>query len=279
MIGVIDVGGGTRGIFGAGVFDYCMDNEIEFDLFIGVSAGSANGSSFISRQRGRNLVFYDNYAFRRKYMSVWNMLLTGEFINLDYIYSTLSNSDGENPLDYKAMSENPTDFEVVATNALTGEPTYFPKSSIKQDFYDVVKASCAVPVASKPYPIDGVPYYDGGLSDPIPYKRAFEKGCDRLVVVLTRPKNAFRKQDGDMKFVKFVKKKYPEAAAVISKRYEVYNQSLREILELENQGKVLIIAPDDISGLKTLTKDHKPLRKLYAKGYSEAEKIKTFLNK
>ncbi len=279
MIGVIDVGGGTRGIFGAGVFDYCMDNGIDFDLFIGVSAGSANGSSFISRQRGRNLVFYDNYAFRRKYMSVWNMLISGEFINLDYIYSTLSNSDGENPLDYKAFSENPTDFEVVATNAFTGKPVYFPKSAIKQDSYDIVKASCAVPVASKPYPIDGIPYYDGGLSDPIPYKRAFDKGCDKLVVVLTRPKDAFRKQDGDLKFAKLVRKKYPKAAEVIINRYEVYNSSLIEILELEKQGKVLIIAPDDISGLKTLTKDHKPLRKLYAKGYAEAEKIKDFLNK
>lgn len=278
MVGVIDVGGGTRGIFGAGVFDYCMDNGIEFDLFIGVSAGSANGSSYLSRQRGRNLVFYDNYAFRRKYMSVWNMLTTGEFINLDYIYSTLSNSDGEDPLDYNALADNPTDFEIVTTNTLTGKPHYFPKSSIKQDCYDVIKASCAVPVASKPYPIDGVPYYDGGLSDPIPYKRAFEKGCDKLVVVLTRPKDSFRKPDGDKKFVQLVKRKYSAAAEVIRNRYKVYNQSLREILELEKQGKVLIIAPDDISGLKTLTKDHEPLRKLYAKGYAAAERIKPFLN-
>ena len=42
MTGVIDVGGGTRGIYGAGVFDWCIDNGIKFHYCIDVSAGSAN---------------------------------------------------------------------------------------------------------------------------------------------------------------------------------------------------------------------------------------------
>ncbi|MBQ1390429.1 MAG: patatin-like phospholipase family protein, partial [Firmicutes bacterium] len=52
MIGIVDVGGGTRGIYGAGIFDYCLDQGIRFDLVIGVSAGSANGASYIAGQRG-----------------------------------------------------------------------------------------------------------------------------------------------------------------------------------------------------------------------------------
>ena len=51
-IGAVDVGGGTRGIFGAGVLDYCMDNDLHFDHFVGVSAGSANGASYLAGQRG-----------------------------------------------------------------------------------------------------------------------------------------------------------------------------------------------------------------------------------
>jgi len=31
--GVIDVGGGLRGIYAAGIFDYCMDKGIQFALF------------------------------------------------------------------------------------------------------------------------------------------------------------------------------------------------------------------------------------------------------
>ena len=43
--GVIDVGGGLRGIYGAGVLDRCLEEDLRFDLCIGVSAGSANMTS------------------------------------------------------------------------------------------------------------------------------------------------------------------------------------------------------------------------------------------
>lgn len=39
MRAVIDVGGGTRDIFGAGVFDYFLEHEVTFDRCYGVSAG------------------------------------------------------------------------------------------------------------------------------------------------------------------------------------------------------------------------------------------------
>lgn len=53
-IGVIDVGGGLRGIYAAGVFDWCLENGVKFDYGIGISAGSANLASYLSGQRGRN---------------------------------------------------------------------------------------------------------------------------------------------------------------------------------------------------------------------------------
>ena len=49
--GIVDVGGGLRGIYAAGVLDYCMDQNIRFDLGIGVSAGSANLASYAAAQR------------------------------------------------------------------------------------------------------------------------------------------------------------------------------------------------------------------------------------
>ena len=64
-IGVIDVGGGLRGIYAAGVFDWCMDNGVQFDYGIGISAGSANLASYLSGQRGRNYLFYEEYSMRR----------------------------------------------------------------------------------------------------------------------------------------------------------------------------------------------------------------------
>ena len=126
MTGVIDVGGGTRGIYGAGVFDWCMDNGIKFDYCIGVSAGSANCVSYLAGQKGRNFAFYNEYAFRPEYMGWDNLRKTGSYINLDYIYTTLSAEGGENPVDYDAMKANPAGLEIVATDARTGVTTMTP---------------------------------------------------------------------------------------------------------------------------------------------------------
>ena len=175
MIGVIDVGGGMRGIYGAGVFDYCMDQGISFDACFGVSAGAANISSYVAHQRGRNYRYYSEYAFRKEYMGWENFVRTRSYINLNYIYGTLSNSDGEYPLDYPNMLSSGKQMQIVTTDARTGRPYYFSLEDMQQDKYDPIKASSCVPVVNRPYTINGIPYYDGGISDPIPVNRAFRK--------------------------------------------------------------------------------------------------------
>ena len=130
--GIVDVGGGLRGIYAAGVLDYCMDQGIHFDLGIGVSAGSANLASYGAGQRGRNYQFYTEYAFRKQYMSLGNFMAKKSYVDLDYVYGTLSCADGENPLDYAALRDNPMEYYVVATEAETGQSHYFDKSHIHQ---------------------------------------------------------------------------------------------------------------------------------------------------
>ena len=85
-LGIVDVGGGVRGVYGAGVFDYLLDKDIEFDTCIGVSAGSANVMSYISGQAGRNYTFYTEYAMRKEYMGKGNFIRKGSYINLQYIF-------------------------------------------------------------------------------------------------------------------------------------------------------------------------------------------------
>ena len=105
--GVVDVGGGLRGIYAAGIFDHCLDADLRFDLCIGVSAGSANIASYLAGQRGRNHTFYTEYAFRKEYMSLRNFLRKRSFVDLDYVYSTLSDAGGEYPLDYARLRGEP----------------------------------------------------------------------------------------------------------------------------------------------------------------------------
>lgn len=279
MTGVVDVGGGLRGIYGAGIFDYCLDNGIEFDYCIGVSAGSANIASYLAKQRGRNYVFYTEYAFRSQYMSMKNMIHTGSYINLDYVYSELSNAGRENPLDYETIKNSPAIMKVVAFNAQTGEAIYFDKSDLAQDRYDIFKASCCLPVVCRPYLVNGVPCYDGGLADPVPVKKAFDDGCDKVVVILTRPRDYIRTENRDRRMARFIRHRYPKAAESMLIRYKKYNDGVKLAKKYEREGRALIVAPDDCCGMNTLTKNKDLLNKMYNKGYEDAKAIKAFIER
>lgn len=277
MIGVIDVGGGLRGIYGAGIFDRCIDEKFHFDKCIGVSAGSANIITYMANQRGRNYRFYYDYAFRKEYMSFYNLMKTGSYIGLDYIYGTLSDTDGEDPVDYKAYEKYDGDITVVATDAQTGMPEYFDKNSIFENNYRVLCASCCIPVICQPVKIGSKLYFDGGVSDPIPIERAFESGCDKVVVILTKPVNFVRNGKTDIKGAKLLANKYPEVSEQLIHRAELYNTSVKKLREYEKNGQCLIIAPDNCCGVSTLSKSKKRLDALYMKGYKDASKIKQFI--
>lgn len=195
MIGIVDVGGGMRGVFGCGVTDFLLDNDITFDYCLGVSAGSANLASYVSRQRGRNYRYYTKYSLRPEYMSAFNFVTKHSFFDLDYVYSVLSDSDGEDPLDYKTLSQSNQIYKAVATNGETGEPHYFTKDDFRQDFYEPLKASSAIPGVCKPVSIDGTDYFDGGVSDPIPVEKALADGCDHVFLILTKPIDFVKKPE------------------------------------------------------------------------------------
>ena len=277
MTGIVDVGGGLRGIYGAGIFDYCLQNGIRFDYCIGVSAGSANIVSFAAKQVKRNYVYFIDYSFRKEYMSLGNFLRKGSYLDMDYIYSTLYNHDGELPLDYPAIAASGLPLRIVATDAVTGKPRYFTEEDLKQDCYDVIKASCSIPVVNRPYFIGGVPYYDGGISDPVPVEKAFEDGCDRLVVILTKPRDFFKEEKAENFFARFIEKQYPKSAELLRHRVELYLAQLRDVFRYEAEGKVLVIAPETIYGMGTLTKDKGILQKLYDDGFRQAEAIRDFI--
>ena len=271
--GVIDVGGGLRGIYGAGVLDRCLEEDLRFDLCIGVSAGSANMASYLAGQHGRNKPFYDEYSFRREYMSVHNLIRKHSYLDLGYVYGTLSNADGENPLDYAALARSPAELCVVAANAQNGEAQYFTKADLHPDDYRVLMASCCIPVIDQPCVIDGVPYFDGGLADPVPLEWAFAHGCDRVALILTKPIGLVSSDVRDKHLAHLLQSHYPAAAEGLRRRAWRYNTAVQRARELERQGLVCIIAPDSTEGMSTLTKNRAGLEKMYAKGKQDAEAL------
>lgn len=270
MTGIVDVGGGMRGVFGCGVTDFLLDNGITFDYCLGVSAGSANLASYVAKQRGRNYTYYTKYSLRPEYMSAFNFVTKHSFFDLDYVYSVLSDSDGEYPLDYKAISQSNQIYKAVATSGETGEPQYFTKNDFGQDYYEPLKASSAMPGVCKPVSIDGTDYFDGGVSDPIPVEKALADGCDHVFLILTKPIDFVKKPEMFKSAYTKVLKNYPAVIKKLNIRHETYNNGIKKALELSKDGKVTIIAPDDGYSVTAFTRNMRELNHLYNEGYIKA---------
>ena len=269
-----------RAVYGAGIYDYLMDNDIyPFDLCLGVSAGAADMATYLAKQRGRVLRYYTIYPKRKEYMGLWPLLHRGTFMNLRYIYEDLSLPGKEDPFDAAAYLSSPCDMVFVATDAETGKPVYFPKDSVKVGDLTVLEATAALPIACKPIKLAGRYYFDGGISDPIPYEKAFEMGADRVVVILTKPRDTVRDPAKDRWAGKKLSRRYPGAGKALLDRAYTYSTQIQGMEKYEKEGRLLVIAPDDTCGVTTLRHTDENIMQLYRKGYKDAEKIMPFLNK
>lgn len=273
-IGLFVEGGGMKCAYSAGVLDAFLDDKITFDYAIGVSAGSANAASYLAGQRDRAKRFYTEHINEPGYLSVGNFFKTGNMFGLQYIYGTLSNSDGADFLDYPAMMANPTEFVVVATNARTGEPVYFNKKDFVQDDYREIMASSAIPAACKPIEIDGEYYYDGGISDAIPVQRMLDDGCDKIVAVLSKTRDFVKTPEKMKAFYTLMCRKYPKTIDLLNHRHEMYTKKQRHMYELEKQGKAFIFAPSNPPQMGTFSKDPAIEQQLYDLGLSDYQELR-----
>lgn len=276
-IGLVVEGGGMKCAYNAAILDAFLDHNITFAYCIGASGGSGNLASYLAGQRGRNLRFFTKHIHSPSYFGLRSFLKTGDLFGLQYIYGTLTNSMGKDPLDFPALKNNPAEYEVVVTNALTGKAEYFGKEAMAQDDYRLIMASSAIPAACRPVELNDIPYFDGGLSDAIPVSRALEKGCDRLVVILSKMRDYVRKPQGMRLFYTMRCHRYPQIISLIDHRHTAYNQNLQEVFALEREGKAFVFAPSHPIHAGTYSMNEQAERDLYALGMEDFNKQKDAL--
>ena len=269
-MGLVLEGGGMRGVFTCGVLDYFMDHHIEFPYSIGVSAGACNGLSYISHQRGR--AKYSNIDMMKKY----------HYIGLKYLWYQHSILDQKLlyeifpeellPYDYEAYFKNPTRFEMVTTNCVTGRACYLEEKEDKERLVAIAKASSSLPYVCPITYVDGRPMLDGGIVDSIPVLRAIDQGYKQNVVVLTRNRG-YRKSEKDIRVPRFIYTRYLRLRVVLSHRCRVYNEQLAMVERMEDEGSIIVIRPEHPVVVNRIEKDVKKLSALYDEGYACAEKV------
>lgn len=278
--GLVLEGGALRTIFSSGVCDAFLDADLPMpDYTVGVSAGIAYGVSYLSRQSRRNLKLLTTYARDRRYMGWGNLLNPGNrsYFGLKFSYETIPNQ--LLPFDYGTFEAYPGAVDAVVTNVDTGRAEYLPVPRRDEHFL-LLQATCAIPLLFPIIHIDGQPYLDGGCADAIPWKRAFEEGCDRVVVVLTRERSYCKTPDRTFPALARAFSRYPDFVETLRTRAERYNQSREELFDLEREGRVLVIAPEHTAGFSRTEKNLDKIRQLWQSGYfaglRAAESVRSF---
>ena len=269
-----------RGLFTAGVMDVFLENNIEFDGSIGVSAGAAFGCNYKSKQIGRVLRYTKRFCRYWKFCSVRSWLFTGNIFGAKFCYYDipfeLDVFDGE------TFKNNPMDFYVVATDVSTGKPVYHNMTDYAEENIEWLRASASLPALSKPVKIGDSLYLDGGMGDSIPLEYMQKNGYEKNIVILTQPEGFVKEQLKELPLIKLLTHKHPAVAQALKDRPDMYNAQTAYVKACEEQGNTLVIRPAAPLNIKSKVSDPNELQRVYDMGRKIAterlEEVKRFLS-
>lgn len=279
--GLILEGGAMRGLFTAGVIDVFMENSVEFDGAIGVSAGAAFGCNYKSRQPGRVIRYNKKYAKDPRFCSFRSLIKTGDLFGAEFCYHTIP--DKLDLFDTPAYVANPMKFYVVCTDAETGKALYFCDNETGDDTLEYFRASASMPMVSRPVEINGKKLLDGGIADSVPIQYFESIGYDRNVIILTQPLGFVKKPSSAAKVMKYVLKDFPNIAKTMEGRHIEYNTTLEYIAKKEKNGEVLVIRPEAPLPIGRIEHNSDKMQAVYELGRKVAEQrieeVKKFIAK
>lgn len=280
-VGLVLEGGAMRGMYTAGVLDILMENNIEIDGIVGVSAGALFGANYFSKQKGRVIRYTKRFCRDFRFMSMLSLIFTGNVVNKNFAYYKVTKK--LDVFDNETFFKSKKDYYVVTTDIETGKPEYIKVEDCLLQM-EALRASSAMPLASKFVTIDEKKYLDGGISDSIPVDKCKELGYDKVIVVLTRPLD-YRKKPLSEKTIKVLNKKfkkYPKLVDAMIIRYQKYNETVEKIIDMENKKEIFVIRPSEKIDIKVIERNRNNLQKVYDLGVkdckSQMSKLKKYLS-
>ena len=269
--GLVLEGGAMRGLWSAGVTDVMMEHEVWPDGLIGVSAGAAFGCNYKSRQVGRAIRYNTRFARDARYSGLKSLLTSGNYFNAQFGYHVV-------PFEYdlfdvKTFEESPLEFTVVCTDVETGEAVYHRMDHVDYDELEWLRASASMPLASRVVEVGGRKLLDGGVSDSIPLEQFERMGYDRNVVVLTQPWGYRKEHNRLMPLMRMALRRYPRFLQALDERHLMYNRELDYVAQAEQEGRCLVIRPEEKIPIGHISHDPEEMRRVYELGRQVGERM------
>jgi predicted patatin/cPLA2 family phospholipase len=269
-IGLVLEGGGMKGLYTAGVLEFFMERDLFFPYVIGVSAGACMAASYLSRQKGRNKRVNIGLTSDPRYLSFRNFIRKRELFGMDFLFDEIPNHIV--PFDFETLQKGTEQFIIGTTDCQTGETIYYNKHEHGSDLLTIIRASSSVPFIAPVVEYDGKRLLDGGISDPIPLKKAQEDMFTKNVVIMTKPKGYQKRQSRLAPITKWLVRRHPELGAIMEQHNTIYNDGLSHVLAEEEKGNVFIIQPSMDIPMSGIERNQTRLTNLYELGYHDAKR-------
>ena len=266
MTGLIVEGGASRTYYAVGVMDALMENNIHIDYINGASAGISNAMNYASKQKGRGIRIALTYLPKKRYSGFIHLLnpFNRSLYNINYVFKKIPNK--LDLYDYDALRRFSGMAEAAVTNVETGEAEYI-KITPDDKTWSTLVASCSLPIVFPIAKIGGKKYLDGGVADSVPFKRAINMGCDKIIVILSRERSYTKTPGKEERLTSKFFKKYPEFIKTMSNRSNMYNTQRNDLFELEKEGKAFIFEPEDTTSWSRTEKRPEMVKAMYEEGY------------
>ena len=276
--GLVLEGGAKRGIYTAGVLDVFLENGIEFDGVIGVSAGAIHGCSYVAKQVGRSIRYNMKYGNDYRFMSFRSLLLTGNIVDTKFCYHDLP--EKLDIFDNETFMKSKSDFYVVVSNIETGKSEYILCKDMFAEI-DYLRASASMPFVSKIVQLNNKKYLDGGICDSIPLQASKKLGFTKNVVIATRPQGYSKKPFKLKWLAKLIYGKYPNFIQALINRHIMYNNEVENIENLAEKGEIILIRPSKFINISKMEPNLDIVKEMYELGRQDGlnalNKVRKFL--
>lgn len=277
-------GGALRGLYTSGVLDAFLDVGLAFRDVVGISAGSLNAMDYVAGVRGGSALCNLTYAGDPRYMGMRDFLLKGRIFDFDFMFDEVF--DHLVPFDYARFFSSPMRFTAVASDCLTGQPTYFDRDKVA-DVKTAIAASGSMPGLSRFIYVDDVPYLDGGITDPLGMGKAREAVSQgrKVVFVLTRERG-FCKEPTPNRMKRVWATTYPRYPKLVKRLCAMNERTDEQMVEADRmaaRGQAFVLHPITPPTVTHTEKDTGKLRALYEQGIYETrtqlDALLTFLER
>jgi predicted patatin/cPLA2 family phospholipase len=259
-------GGAMRGAWAAGVLAYLQERgRRQYDLVYAASSGACSAAYFVADMWEPGLTIWRELACNVVRKS--NLLRRKPIIDLAYLVDHVMRK--RVPLSVEALQKAPTQFFIVLTDCHTGEPVYFRVCDDR--VFAALRATASMALATRGFDyVDGRPYADGGVADPIPIRRAIQDGATDITVVLTHDPT-FRLKAVPRWMGKVAYPEFPAVAKVWTARQNVnYNAALDLMRQPPAGIRLHVFRPLKPLPVGSFTIEQKRIAAALALGHDEA---------